>query len=121
MYIMKGIVVYAANKYGSVEFETISDYLPIKEINGKNIPDEYKLSMDLAEQIVLITDTSPYGHVTLSAFPIDTVYPMMLILYGSPNTAAYCKVRNVKFDDKKYNAKEILDRPKSAYMGNYTF
>lgn len=45
-----------SNQYGTLTAEPITDYKPVREIYGRDVPQEFTFTLEIAEQIVLITE-----------------------------------------------------------------
>jgi hypothetical protein len=92
-----------SNEYGILEFETIEDYHAVKEISSKNYDGKLFFSIDIAEQIVLITDNVKIQ--TSCVFP--DMNKMFLIHHLSGSIGAVCKITKLEFTSLVKPTEEI--------------
>lgn len=90
------------NKYGHLEFETVSDYQPVSQIQSKNLDPALFFSVEVAEQVALITGNR---HIQMSVtFDFKRMY---LMHHKSSSQAAVCKITHLDFNSKVNAMKEI--------------
>lgn len=102
---MNQIIDYA-NKYGTAQLITITEYRNIAGIRGKDISDENKYSIDTLEKLVLISDNRKM-QVSLG-WPMQNVGYIMH--HRSASEVAICRIVNIDFFNTGINAQEELAR-----------
>ena len=79
------------NRYGNLTLGLVSEFRPVSTFNSRDVPDEYKITMEVAEQIALITDNRG---IQLCVEFIDNRLTgrMFIIVHESKSSAALAKI-----------------------------
>jgi hypothetical protein len=99
----KNMEIVYSNNYGYLEIEPIEDYHAVGEISSKNYNKSLFFSIDIAEQIVLITDNVKIQ--TSCVFP--DMDKMFLIHHLTGSTGAVCKINKLEFTSLVNPTEEI--------------
>ena len=92
-----------ANKYGMVILETVSDFMPISQIE----PDEnYMFDLETAEWLALITKNKS---IQISFRKKNGKFRCYVVIHDSPSTAALAKI-SLMFYPPGENPGKILEQ-----------
>ena len=89
------------NRYGSLSLAVVSDFLKVSEINDSIVADEYRITLDQAEQIALIT-----GNRSIQIGLCPKPY---IVWHLNVSHACICKISSLYFYPE-LNAREILEK-----------
>ena len=96
-------VIDYVNIYGRLQLITVTDYRDIKGVTYKDIPDDFKYSIDDIGKLVLITGNR--------RIQVSLGYPLQKIGYimhhKSASEVAICKIVSMDFDEKINATKEL--------------
>lgn len=82
------------NRYGWLSLSLVSDVRPVSDIHGADIDGRHKFSLDLAEQIVLITDNRG---IQICPVKEGAIWLCYVIAHASPSTAAVARVEAINY------------------------
>jgi translation elongation factor EF-Ts len=101
-------IVYNS-KYGHLEFELVENYHKVGEISSKNYDKDLFFSIEVAEQIALITENHNIqcGAVFPEGMKFSDISQMYLIHHQSGSMGAVCKITNLEFTSEVTPMKEI--------------
>ena len=95
------------NKYGTLVVEPITGDMNVRDIHGKDVPDEFKFTLEVAEQIALITDNW-HVQMALTMGSSEAKCQGYLCLHTSCSTAFVVKITTLEYIGP--NAKEEIER-----------
>lgn len=102
------------NRYGVLVVVGLTEPMLIREIHGRDVPEEHKFDLDTAERIVLITENR------LSQVCIESKDSVYLVIHTSPSTGYVARVADLEYRGPSSAAREISRlAPKAVYGGIY--
>lgn len=78
------------NKYGTVELETVTDFIPVSRVNGDMCPEP--LTLETLEKVALITD-----NIHIQSCLTKDLKRGYCIFHAASNIAAVCKVVHLDY------------------------
>lgn len=102
-------IVYK-NRYGSIRLTPVSDYMPVRSISSKILPQGAAFSIETAEQIALITENR---NIQISFIP-DNMRVCYVLHHNSTSVAAICQV-SIEFTSPVSPQAEIKRLQKAYY------
>jgi len=102
------------NRFGKVRLELRSDYKPVSELGRvKELPSDLHITLEQAEQIVLITDNR--GIQIVPNFP-DNLRQCAVVSHKSASVAAWVKVAELTYTGPEDASQAIRDASRPAYI-----
>ena len=100
------------NKYGSAELEVVGEYVPVCGLHSRDVPAEFKFSLDTAEQLALITENRRIQII----FEYPSMKRAFLIVHKSASIAAVARIVNLDFFSG-VDAAKVLKEDRSYLAG----
>ena len=96
------------NEYGTLVVEPITGVMNVRDIYGKDVPDEFKFSLEVAEQIALITENKHVQTALTNEPRRENCHRGYLCLHTSSSTAFVVKIVTLEYVGP--NAMEEIER-----------
>ena len=93
MYHRYGEVVFS-NKYGTLVVEPVTKVLPVRDIHGRDIPDEHKFSLPTSEQIALLTEND-HTQIAFQTWTADSLG--YLVVHTSCSEAFVARIKAMNY------------------------
>lgn len=102
------------NRYGTLVVETITAPMHVRDVHGKDLPDDCKFSLETAEQIALITEND---HTQLAFESMTKDAKAYLSVHLSESTVVVVRVKSLEYTGKVEAREEIQMARTWAFVG----
>ena len=88
--------------YGTLVLETITEYMPVKDIHSSMVSEEFRFNFNIAGQIALITNNRK-----IQMGLIGNTKLLFIIHHKSCSIAAICRIKELNYTSSADSMEEI--------------